>query len=371
MANTQLHWGRVVTYAGAFIAFLIGSGFATGQEVVQYFSAYGWQGMLGIGVVMLLFVYVGREFVLIGKAQNVRNSGQMYTYLCGKVLGRFFDYFAIVFIYMSFIVMIGGTGATVAQQYGMAPWMGAVCMGAVVAFTVICGLDKIVNVLGKVGPAIVVLTIALGLWGILKHPQGLSDVDQTLAALNPMKASSNWLFAALSYVGFCMLWLAGFMGLMGSSANNLREVKYGAVLGAVGFSVALFIIALGLLANMEFIAGSMVPTLKLAASIQPLFATVFSIIVLAGIYTTAVPLLWQASARFTDGKSIAFKLLTVVLTMIGVVVGLNVPFDKLVNVIYVINGYVGFVLLLFMVAHTIKRKRMAQSGSKGYVTNNR
>ena len=361
MANTNWQWGRVITYAGAFIAFLIGSGFATGQEVVQYFSAYGWQGAMGIAVVMLLFVYVGREFVLIGKAENVQNSGDMYTFLCGNVLGRFFDYFAIVFIYMSFIVMIGGTGATVAQQYGMAPWIGAVCMGTVVALTVICGLDKIVNVLGKVGPAIVLLTIALGLWGILKQPQGLSNVEATLAPLNLMKASSNWLFAALSYVGFCMLWLAGFMGLMGSSAKNLREVTSGAVLGAIGFSVALFIIALGLLANMEFIAGSMVPTLKLAASIHPMFASVFSVIVLAGIYTTAVPLLWQASARFTDGKSTGFKALTVVLTLIGVVVGLNVPFDTLVNVIYVINGYVGFVLLLFMVAHTIKRKRAPQN----------
>ena len=37
------------------------------------------------------------------------------------------------------------------------------------------------------------------------------------------------------------------------------------------------------------------------------------------------------------------------------------PFDKLVNVIYVINGYVGFVLLLFMVAYTLKRKRAPQN----------
>ena len=50
-----------------------------------------------------------------------------------------------------------------------------------------------------------------------------------------------------------------------------------------------------------------------------------------------------------------------VLTLIGVVVGLNVPFDTLVNVIYVINGYVGFVLLLFMVAYTLKRKRAPQN----------
>src|SRR5699024_3123658 len=31
---------RVITYAGAIIAFLIGSGFATGQEIMQYYASY-------------------------------------------------------------------------------------------------------------------------------------------------------------------------------------------------------------------------------------------------------------------------------------------------------------------------------------------
>ena len=46
----QINWGRAMTYAGAFIAFLIGSGFATGQEVLQYFSSYGYLGILGVVV---------------------------------------------------------------------------------------------------------------------------------------------------------------------------------------------------------------------------------------------------------------------------------------------------------------------------------
>ena len=43
-----VNWGRVFTFAGAFIAFLIGSGFATGQEVLQYFSSYGYMGLAGV-----------------------------------------------------------------------------------------------------------------------------------------------------------------------------------------------------------------------------------------------------------------------------------------------------------------------------------
>lgn len=35
---------RALTYAGAIIAFLIGSGFATGQEILQYFTSYGYWG---------------------------------------------------------------------------------------------------------------------------------------------------------------------------------------------------------------------------------------------------------------------------------------------------------------------------------------
>ena len=355
MEQSKVSIARVITYAGAFIAFLIGSGFATGQEVMQYFSAYGWMGIAGILVVFILFLYVGWDFVVTGYEHKFYNSGDIYRFLCGKWIGGFFDYFSILFIYMSFIVMIGGTGATVEQQYGISPWVGAIGMGIIVATTVIFGLDRIVEVLGKIGPAIVILTVTLGILAIMKNPSGLATVDSVIPNLQLKTASSNWFLASLSYVGFCMLWLAGFMSLMGATSKNLKEVTSGAMLGAFGFSLALAIIALGFMANIEFVAGSMVPTLKMANSIHPAFATIFSIIVLAGIYTTAVPLLWQASARFTDGKSMKFKVLTLVLMAIGVFVGLKVPFDDLVNVIYVINGYVGFILLLFMVIHTVKR----------------
>ena len=44
MNNTKsnaVNFLTVLKTAGAFIAFLIGSGFATGQEIMQFFVAYG------------------------------------------------------------------------------------------------------------------------------------------------------------------------------------------------------------------------------------------------------------------------------------------------------------------------------------------
>ena len=44
----KVSWKRVLILAGAIIAFTIGSGFATGQEIIQYYKAYGVKGLLTI-----------------------------------------------------------------------------------------------------------------------------------------------------------------------------------------------------------------------------------------------------------------------------------------------------------------------------------
>jgi len=356
METQNIRWRRVMTYAGAFIAFLIGSGFATGQEVLQYFSAYGYLGVLGVLVVLLLFLYVGMDFVIVGQKYKFPKGNDIYKYYCGNIIGNFYDYFSIAFIYMSYIVMIGGAGATVNQQYGLPTSVGGIMMGILAAGTVIFGLGKIVDVIGKIGPIIVLLTIILGLSAIIKNPEGLANAKDIIPNLNLLKASSNWFYAAASYVGFCMLWLAGFMTSMGASSESKKESVLGVIFGAVGFSLALAIITLGILANIGELGESMVPTLVLAGKIHPTLAIMFSFIVIAGIYTTAIPLLWQVVARFSDEKTNRFRILTLVLAAIGVFIGLMVPFNKLVNIIYVINGYVGIILLGFMIVKTVKTR---------------
>ena len=187
---------------------LIGSGFATGQEVLQYFSSYGYLGILGVVVVFLLFLYVGIDFVTVGQKHKFPKGSDVYKYYCGNIIGSFYDYFSIAFIYMSFIVMIGGAGATVNQQYGLPTFVGGIMMGILAAGTVIFGLGKIVDVIGKIGPAIIFLTIILGISAIVKNPQGLASANEIIPQLNLLKASSNWFYAAASYVGFvCYGWL--------------------------------------------------------------------------------------------------------------------------------------------------------------------
>lgn len=112
---------------------------------------------------------------------------------------------------------------------------------------------------------------------------------------------------------------------------------------------------MGLLANIDRVAGMQIPMLVLASDIAPIVASLISLMILAGIYTTAIPLLWTVSSRFFPDGTQKYKVLTIVLALLGTVIGLWLPFDEMVNLVYVLNGYVGAILLAIMIVVTIWR----------------
>ncbi|MEG0806091.1 MAG: alanine:cation symporter family protein [Lachnospiraceae bacterium] len=355
MEKEKIKIGKVLTFAGAVIAFTIGSGFATGQEILQYFTAYGYKCILVVAVFLVIFLYTNYHFAKAGNEEQFERGSQIFSYFCGKKLGTVFDYFAVIFCYLSFIVMVAGASATLNQQYGIPPAVGGAILMVAAGITVVGGLNAMVDVLGKVGPLIVVLCIAVGAITLFRDmgniPEGIRLMES--GEVKVMAASSNWLFSGCSYGGFCLLWFAGFMTELGKK-SKLKELTTGMFLGTAVIAVAILLVGFGLIANISSVYGAQIPNLILTTKILPAFSSFFAIVILMGIYTTAVPLLWTASSRFTKENSPAFKILTIVLAIVGFIVSLTVPFDRLVNIIYVLNGYVGALLILFMIIKNIR-----------------
>ncbi|MGD9566744.1 MAG: hypothetical protein AB7V48_00210 [Sedimentibacter sp.] len=357
---------------GAFIGLLIGSGFTTGQEIMQYFVSFGNGGYAAIVMMFVLFVYVGSSFVSVGYEQQFEEPKNIYRYYCGKYIGTFFDYFSVIFLFMSFWVMVAGAGAAFNQQFGFANWVGGTVMGLATLITLYFGFNRLVDIIGSIGPVVSVLAILLGIAGIMMHPEGVSTFAEQLPNLvengTVLQAGSNWFMACASYVGFCMMWLAVFMTNIGAKANSRREGIYGTIFGASLYSIAVLLLMLGLSANLGEVAGAQIPTLILARKISPALAIIYTIIVVTEIYTTAGPLLWTPVIRFApDEKSNRYRMLLLILGVIGIFIGLKVPFDKLINVVYVINGYVGF-LMLFMMIITDVRTRILKNYTPSIVT---
>lgn len=368
--DKKVNWNRALILAGAVIAFTIGSGFATGQEIVQYFTAYGVQGILTVLLFAVCFIYYNYNFAKAGAEEHFERGNDVYKFYCGKYIGTFMDYYSTVFCYMSFFVMVGGAASTFNQQYGLPLWVGGTILTALTILTVVGGLNSMVDKIGIVGPIIVVLCIGIGAVTLARDAGNVGaglEVIRTAAYAEAggetiKNAGPNWVISALSYAGFVLLWFASFTAALGAG-NKKKDVEYGIYGGTVAVCAAIILIMFAQIANINtpglgnqgiFVWNANIPNLILAERIWRPFASIFALVVFAGIYTTAVPLLYNPCARFAKEGTSRFRLLTVALGLLGLFVGLFLPFRVLVNVIYVLNGYVGAVLILFMLWKNIK-----------------
>ena len=145
--------------------------------------------------------------------------------------------------------------------------------------------------------------------------------------------------------------------------NKKKDLQHGIVWGTLALVIAILVVSFAQIANINtgsdglYVWNAGIPNLILANSIIPIFSKIFALVVFAGIYTTAVPLLYNPSSRFSEEGTPKFKLLTIVLAGIALVVGLFLDFRVLVNVIYVLNGYIGAVLILFMLWKTFQKMK--------------
>ncbi len=356
--------GQVITYAGAFIALLIGSGFATGQEILQFFSSYRLYGLIGIMICFGLFTFAGLSFLNDGYYSKFDKPNEIYKLMCGNKIGTIVDYYAVFFIFLSYTVMIAGAQATAVQHFNAPKYVGGAIMAAAVILVVMLGLGKIVDVIGKIGPVIAIMAIIIGLISIFMNMDKLGsslDLMGQLVESGKVKvASKNFFLSAGSYVGFNMIWLVAFLAEVGNKTKSLKDAEAGVFVGSTGFSVAIFIMSIAIILSIPDLYNSQIPVLVLAGKINPILATVFSIFIMLGIFTTSVPLLWTVTGRFFDEGTKKYKIFTLIAGVVGAVIGLTLKFDSLVNIVYVVNGYIGMVLLAWMIIRSATGKAKKQ-----------
>ena len=130
---------NVVTFAGAFIAWIIGSGFATGQEILQFFTSYGYYSYGVVLLNLLGFLFLGQVLLTTGYAHREEVNFNHFTFFCGKNVGRFYSWLIPVTLLMIMAVLISGAGATISEYYGINRYLGSMIMAVMVLCAYLTG----------------------------------------------------------------------------------------------------------------------------------------------------------------------------------------------------------------------------------------
>lgn len=355
--NKSMSLGNVLKFAGAYVACAIGSGFATGQEIMQFFTAQGIMSVIGTVVTTIIFAWVGGMLMKHGYEKQLETPAQIAEYYFGSKIGRLFEIVFQVFLYGVYVIMIAGAGATIAQYFGLNPAIGRAGMALIAFVTVILGLSRLTDILGKLGVVIIVFAVGIGLYSFLANMGNLQAAAALIPTLDITKTQGGWLGSAILYPAFNAIVVLFLTCAMGKNANNGREALWGGVLGGVLFGAAVLCMNLGLFVNVAGIYSQAVPTLILADAISPILGLVFSVIICCGIYTTTVPMLWGVVRHFAEDGTKKAVIIAAVLTAVGLVLGMT-DFKVLVNTIYPLSGYMGLILFGVIAFRELQTKKV-------------
>lgn len=343
--KSKVNIKEILKLAGTYISVCIGSGFATGQEIMQFFSAHGMISILSNVICMGIMAYCGASLLEIGNQKNLKSSNDIFEYLFVKHIGKLFKSFMPIFFFCSFVIMLSGAGASINQYYGISKNIGSLILAIITLCSVLLGINKVISILGNIGPMIAIISIGVGIVTISRNIDSFCIVDEIIGTLNITKAIDNWWMTAIVYSGLNLIIATPFLVGVGSTATNKKNCIWGGILGGIVFMIAAMTLNMGIMSDIQNTYITEIPTLYMAKNIGPIVGIMFSFMLIAGIYTTAVPLLWSVCDSFSKEKTTKFTLIAFFCTVIGFI-GARLPFSMLVNIIYPMSGLFGVIIII-------------------------
>ncbi len=359
MDNNKVNIGQVITIGGGFMGFVIGSSFASGQEAMQYYTGHGLLGSIGVAIIALI-LYVWFNVVIIEDGRNLQldQTNKMFHFYLGKYLGTFAEWFTPIMLFLVYALMISAAGSTFQEYYGINGNIGRILMIVASLGTVLLGLKQLVKIVGYISPFLLVGIMAISILAIGKNPEGIRTADEVIKTVDVNIMFKNWAISGLLYGAYTVTGVVPYLaGIGASTATNKKNAIYGGIFGGFAFIVAVLIMNFGLLANIGNVYMLEIPSLYVADQISPIFGKIFSIMLILGIYTTAVPMMYTACNRVSDDEnSKLYKIAAVVTAVVGFFGG-QLSFSTMVGIIYPISGYVGLIIFAGMFYTKYIKKR--------------
>ena len=337
-----------VNTTGAILAYLIGAGFASGQEIMQYFSNWGSiAGVFEIGIIFIVFLtmtYISVGY--IGRTREASNVNELYEVFGGKYIGKLLSFFVWAYNLGCYFFMISGFGNTLNQQFGLPVAAGSAIAVVISVGTALLGLRKMVDIIGKIGPVVVGFSLILGIVSAFRTFPHLAEGVALMqsGAVEVNRAGHSILLSGISYTGTCILLPMAYVAHLGHDLRDFRyqDTKRIFTAGTVLYTGCCIILALNYIGMIEECATAAIPNLVLANQFVSGMAIVFSIVIMLSIYSTMCPILWTcASTIWSDEKSVPYRLFIMICGVAVYFITLFVPYETLINYIMTYFGYAG------------------------------
>ncbi len=326
-----------IKISSIYVGTVIGAGFASGREIIEFFGIYGLKGILGMIIAGILFSLVGSVLLIKIYNNKIKSFNELINRIFGEKIGFIIDTIIVFSLYTGFSVMISGSGAIFKEELGLSYNLGIIVMVVFSFMVFLFSLEGLSFINTILVPLIIIGIIFTSIYIGIGEGYNFSNIQGIR-----LSKKGNFLSSAFLYVGSNSLIIL----VVFSSLLPLIKDKKTAILGgtAGGFTLGILGISILTLTLIYYneIFQLEIPMLKICDYIGYNYRIVYAIILWIAMFTTALAQGFGFINRLEEGK---YKLLFTVLFCISAIPLAKLGFSNLVGVLYPVFGFIGALVM--------------------------
>jgi uncharacterized membrane protein YkvI len=327
--------------AATFVGTIVGAGFATGKEIVQFFTQYGAWGTCGVLISGLLLIWVGTKIMIFASNVKARSYKDLNVHLFGPILGGVFNSLVFIVLLGVTAVMLSGAGAVFHEQVGWPFQVGLLITIALCYVSLLKGLNGLMMVNSIVVPLMILFTLLIALFRL-----PFLDTRTLFPTANLQSMNFHWLISAFSYVSFNLLTAQAVLVPLGGEIRNHKIIRRGGILGGL-------ILTLLLLAGHIALKGSptavsfQIPMAEIIKALGPVIHLLFVMVIFGEIFTTFIGNIYGLRRHLAQVLKMKEHYIMVLL-LSGIYLISQIGYGPLLTHLYPFFGYLGLLFMFYI-----------------------
>ncbi|MGL4345244.1 MAG: YkvI family membrane protein [Cellulosilyticaceae bacterium] len=342
----KCNYRAILQVASVYIGTVIGAGFASGQEMITFFTKYGLSGVIGLILAGIAYAVLGAVILEVVYERQFSNYKDLLKDVMGPKLSLVLEWTVNIFLFICFSTMIAGAGAIMKQAFDVPYWIGACGMAVACVATFLTGAKGFVGMNALLVPFMCIGGLILGVYVIL-----FRDVS-AFAHSGMGTPDRHWFVSMILYVSYNMLTVIVVLCTLYDQLKNKKVARWGGILGGIGLGVLGLSIGLSTLIYYDQIKNLEIPMLGVLVNYTHFIQTIYLVVLVLAMYTTAIANGYGVLQNLKARIKVNDKLL-IVLTTIMAMMAAKMGFSNLVSKVFPVFGYVGlFEIIMILVYYS-------------------
>jgi uncharacterized membrane protein YkvI len=334
-------WSGPFQIAAVYVGTIVGAGFATGREIAEFFTQYGFYGFLGILLSGYMFIFTGAKIMLLAVRSGAGTYEEFNRVIFGEKLSLFVNIIFSLMLIGVTAVMISGAGAVFDEQLGYSKSFGVALTVILASAVLMLGMKGLFTVNLFVVPIMIFFSLILCVLTI--SGGGFLEVFFTV----PEKGLSfDALMSPFAYTAFNLALSLAVLVPVAKEIQHEPTIRAGAMLGGVFLTVILLSGHFSLMMLPDVLSYS-IPSAQLMKDAASGLHWLFILVIYGEIFTSVIGNIFGVQKQINAYMNVPNIIAILFICLLSLVIS-KFEYGKLLSYLYPLFGYMSLLFLVLV-----------------------